>query len=634
MATSISWPVIGGAPFSIPAAGEVGWPNLSNFLIALQDAQGTDAQVTGTRTATTSPVNIAATDCVVRVKLTVPGAATVNLPAGYPGQYYVVVDETGDAGSNNVTIVPNGSETINGASSLVLDNDFGAYALSFRGTSWVVIGSYAPSGGGGSIPRSDIAPGTANWVVINSGTGALSEEQYLSQSRGGMGANVSAFAGFVRASAGVFSASALTAAEMPSGIDALKIGGGAIDNTEFSYLNGVTSNIQTQLDGKAASGNYITALTGNVVATGPGSVTATIQAGVIVNSMVSASAAIAYSKLNLTGSIVNADVSGSAAIAYSKLNLTGSIVNADIANGTIDLTAKVSGALPIANGGTGQTTKTPAFHALSPTTTKGDLIAFDGTTDVRVGVGGNGTVLTADSGQSSGLTWTSPLTNPMTTLGDIIYENASPAPARLAGNTSTTKNFLTQTGNGTISAAPVWGTIAAADYPVASGTTRGAYLAGSAPGSNGSAAIAVGNLGQVQVSTASTLAVYTASNTWENITSIVLTAGTYLVSANLVQSWNNGTTQSILEMAISGYSAGTTTDHVLTFNFLSGKPAVNNSDNVAMSMAGVTVRCDGTNNYVGSGAATGSTTLYLKSRITYTGTAPQRAASMTVTRIS
>lgn len=44
-------------------------------------------------------------------------------------------------------------------------------------------------------------------------------------------------------------------------------------------------------------GNYITALTGDVVATGPGSVAATIQAGVIVNSMVSASAAIAYSKL-------------------------------------------------------------------------------------------------------------------------------------------------------------------------------------------------------------------------------------------------------------------------------------------------------------------------------------------------
>ena len=52
--------------------------------------------------------------------------------------------------------------------------------------------------------------------------------------------------------------------------------------------------------------------------------------GSIVNADINASAAIAYSKLNLSGSIVNADVNASAAIAYSKLNLSGSIVNADI----------------------------------------------------------------------------------------------------------------------------------------------------------------------------------------------------------------------------------------------------------------------------------------------------------------
>lgn len=40
----------------------------------------------------------------------------------------------------------------------------------------------------------------------------------------------------------------------------------------------------------------------------------------VTNSMVDAAAAIAYSKLNLTGSIVNADISASAAIALSKLS--------------------------------------------------------------------------------------------------------------------------------------------------------------------------------------------------------------------------------------------------------------------------------------------------------------------------
>jgi hypothetical protein len=54
--------------------------------------------------------------------------------------------------------------------------------------------------------------------------------------------------------------------------------------------------------------------------------------GAIVNADVSSSAAIGYSKLNLTGAIVNADVSSSAAIGYSKLNLTGAIVNADVSS--------------------------------------------------------------------------------------------------------------------------------------------------------------------------------------------------------------------------------------------------------------------------------------------------------------
>lgn len=56
----------------------------------------------------------------------------------------------------------------------------------------------------------------------------------------------------------------------------------------------------------------------------------TIAADKIVNSQVNSAAAIAYSKLNLSGSILNADVNAAAAIAYSKLNLSGSVVDADV----------------------------------------------------------------------------------------------------------------------------------------------------------------------------------------------------------------------------------------------------------------------------------------------------------------
>jgi hypothetical protein len=114
-----------------------------------------------------------------------------------------------------------------------------------------------------------------------------------------------------------------------------------------------------------AIGGGITALTGDVTASGTGSVSATIAALAVTNSK--------------------------------------------IANSTIDLTTKVTGALPIANGGTGQTAQTAAFDALAPTTTLGDIIVHNGTDNIRV-----------------------------------------------AGNTTTSTKYLVQTGTGSVSAAPVW----------------------------------------------------------------------------------------------------------------------------------------------------------------------------------
>jgi hypothetical protein len=55
--------------------------------------------------------------------------------------------------------------------------------------------------------------------------------------------------------------SAVTNAKVASGIDAVKIGSGAVDNTELGYLNGVTSSIQTQLDSKVDENAAITGAT-------------------------------------------------------------------------------------------------------------------------------------------------------------------------------------------------------------------------------------------------------------------------------------------------------------------------------------------------------------------------------------
>lgn len=50
----------------------------------------------------------------------------------------------------------------------------------------------------------------------------------------------------------------------------------------------------------------------------------------------------------------------------------------------------------------------PAFDSLAPTTTKGDLIARDTSTNIRIPVGSNGLVLTADSTVAGGVGWATP----------------------------------------------------------------------------------------------------------------------------------------------------------------------------------------------------------------------------------
>ena len=63
-----------------------------------------------------------------------------------------------------------------------------------------------------------------------------------------------------------------------------------------------------------------------------------VGSGGLTNADIAANAAIAYSKLALTGQIVNADIAAAAAIAYSKLQLAAAILNSDIANAAaIDL---------------------------------------------------------------------------------------------------------------------------------------------------------------------------------------------------------------------------------------------------------------------------------------------------------
>jgi len=74
---------------------------------------------------------------------------------------------------------------------------------------------------------------------------------------------------------------------------------------------------------------------------------------------------------------------------------------------TTGTASNVTGVVAIANGGTGQTAQTAAFDALAPTTTKGDLVVYNSTDNVRLPVGTDTFVLTADSTQATGVKWAS-----------------------------------------------------------------------------------------------------------------------------------------------------------------------------------------------------------------------------------
>ena len=68
---------------------------------------------------------------------------------------------------------------------------------------------------------------------------------------------------------------------------------------------------------------------------------------------------------------------------------------------TIGFTAPI----PINQGGTNGITNTAAFDNLSPLTTKGDLVVFDGSNNVRLPVGTDTYGLVADSAQPDGIKW-------------------------------------------------------------------------------------------------------------------------------------------------------------------------------------------------------------------------------------
>lgn len=167
-----------------------------------------------------------------------------------------------------------------------------------------------------AIQRSKLASGTANHVIINNASGVMSSEATLAKTRGGTGADNSSVT-------------------FPStGTIVTRDATETLTNKTIDGDDNILQDVSiTSLKTVLADANKVILR----------DVSGVVTSALLANANVSGSAAIAYSKLNLSGSIVNADINASAAIARSKMaSGTASHVIINDGSGVLSSEARLS----------------------------------------------------------------------------------------------------------------------------------------------------------------------------------------------------------------------------------------------------------------------------------------------------
>lgn len=149
------------------------------------------------------------------------------------------------------------------------------------------------------------------------------------------------------------------------------------------------------------------------------------------------------------GSIAGADITGAAITTANDTNvqMTASGNTSSALLRTLTLTAGWSGQLAVGRGGTGASTLT-------------GVVIGDGISTM-VGVAGTAGQLLRRNALNTAYEFFTPtyMANVFTSLGDLVVSNAAGAPLRLAGNTTTTRKYLSQIGDGTSVVSTTWETV-------------------------------------------------------------------------------------------------------------------------------------------------------------------------------
>jgi hypothetical protein len=142
-------------------------------------------------------------------------------------------------------------------------------------------------------------------------------------------------------------------------------------------------------------------------------------------------------------------------------------------------------------------------------------------------------------------------------IGQIIYSNGAGAPLSLLGNTTTTKKFLSQTGDGTNSAAPFWDTITAVSLGAVP-TTRTITINGVSQDLSANRTYSVGTVTSVSLSVPTGLTITGSPITTSGTLAITLTSGYSIPTTASQATWDSAYTNRITTLTTTGSSGSAT----------------------------------------------------------------------------
>jgi hypothetical protein len=332
----------------------------------------------------------------------------------------------------------------------------------------------------------------------------------------------------------------ILAASLPSGINATKIANGSVTNTEFQYLGSTGSAVLGQDDSGTFTNKTLTSpkidhieetttdhgvvcdgvtmkdggaliITGGAntfnLTNGTGSLDVAagkvvniddnvtvsaelhVEAATHVNQDLTSDASPTFTAVNATTFDTN--------VAAAGLTLAGTTLAADGTDAAIDITLTPKGTGDVNIGGdlalgANNLTMTGSIGATGARVTKLWATDIESTNAIAGSITGTAAKATDLVGG-----------NNTTLLGSIPYQSNTDDTTLLAPNTTTTKKFLRETGDGTNGTAPAWDTIIAGDVPTLNQSTTGSAGSLKSPATTGLATLTGMGAGQTRAKTVS-----------------------------------------------------------------------------------------------------------------------------------